>query len=171
MAVIALFTNRLPNNWTIEKAVLVKASPRQIYSILDSLENWPTWTVWNNQNEASLSFSYPAHRSGVGAVQVWQSARLSGHLTLTKSNLDREIQYEFLLKPSNLLIKGTFAIAAADLEYTQLAWRCVLSPVQSINPVTRYLAHNLRNSFDLDITDSLSNLVSIFEPETQREEK
>ena len=61
------------------------------------------------------------------------------------------------------------AVAAADLEYSQLGWRLVLSPVKSFNPVTRYLAYNLRQSFELDIADSLSNLVTIFEPETQRE--
>lgn len=166
LVVAVIFSGRLPSSWVLEKAVLVKASPARIYPLLDTLENWTKWTVWNNVNEPTLQFSYEGSRIGVGSTQVWKSQKLNGRLTITKSQLDRELQYRFELAEGSLVIVGTFALAMADPEYTQVAWRCQLEDVQSINPLQRYMAYFLRTSFDSDMEESLNNLVEIFEQDS-----
>lgn len=162
-----ILANRLPNTWRIDKAVLVRASPRRIFSLLDTLENWAQWTVWNPQNEPSLTFTYEGGQVGVGATQIWKSNRLNGKLKITKISLDSELQYEFQLSQAGLCIKGTLVLGVADTLYTQVAWRCELEDLsKSINPIQKYLGYALQKSFDTDMEESLNNLVALFGQDT-----
>ena len=153
----------LPASWVVEKAELIHATPVDLFPLLNNLEEWPNWTVWSPDNKDSdLSFDYGPERSGVGAQQIWKSNRMNGIMTLTHSEENKEIQYQFDIKEGNLTLVGTIVLAPADVHYTQIAWRCQLKDLDN-NPIKRYQAFFLKNYFDTTIEGSIIALQSMFE--------
>ncbi|MBL4650131.1 MAG: SRPBCC family protein [Aureispira sp.] len=160
----------LPATWVIEKAELIHATPDDLFALINSLEEWPNWTVWSPDNEDStLTFEYPDQKEGLGATQIWKSNKMNGILAITKSELGQEIKYQFDIKEGNLTLLGTIVLAPADTNYTQIAWRCQLQELKDNNPIRRYQAFFLKNYFDTTIEGSLTSMSSMFNSEESLE--
>lgn len=160
----------LPATWVIEKAELIHATPDDLFVLINSLEEWPNWTVWSSDNEDSnLSFEYPDKKEGLGASQIWKSNKMNGTLAITESTSNKEVKYQFDIKEGNLTLLGTIVLAPADTNYTQIAWRCQLKELKDSNPVRRYQAFFLRNYFDTTIEGSLASMLSMFNSEESSE--
>lgn len=157
----------LPVSWIIEKAELVNATPKDLFPLLNSLEEWPNWTVWSSED---LSFEYPQHKAGLGAVQVWKSNKINGTLTIIESDLNKEIKYQFNIAEGDLTLVGTIVLAVADANYTQIAWRCQLQELKDNNPIRRYQAYFLKNYFDTTIEESLHAMISMYSTDSTTEE-
>jgi len=156
----------LPNTWVVEKAELIHATPPDLFPLINSLKEWQNWTVWSPDNQDSnLTLGYQGNEKGVGAVQLWKSNKINGQLTITQSDALKEIQYQFNINEGNLTLLGTIVLAAADANYTQIAWRCQLKQLEDNNPIRRYQAFFLKNYFDTTIEGSIAALQSIFDPE------
>lgn len=153
----------LPASWVLEKAVLVNARPKTLFPLLNELEKWGEWTVWTAEED--FSWSYPGLTTGEGAVQVWESSRINGHLTITKSVPHQTLEYKFEINEGKLVVLGTLVLAAADPDYTQVAWRCQLVPLTDNNPIRRYQAYFLKNYFDTAMESSLAALPALFSSE------
>ncbi len=152
----------LPTTWLLEKAVLVRARPKELFPLLHDLERWQEWTVWAPAEEADLSLTYPGASAGEGAVQLWKSSRINGQLTVTKSIPDQTIDYRLEIDEGRLTVIGTLVLAAADPDYTQVAWRSQLEPLTDNNPIRRYQAYFLKNYFDTTMESSLAALPALF---------
>lgn len=155
----------LPTAWTVEKAELIRTTPENLFPLINSLESWAHWSAWSSENKGSeFEFEYKDNqKEGLGATQVWKSTRVNGILTITQSELNKEIHYQLDIKEGNLSLIGTIVLAVADLDYTQIAWRCQLKKLNDKNPIRRYQAYFLKNYFDTTIEDSIFSLQSIFE--------
>ncbi|MGH1336431.1 MAG: SRPBCC family protein [Aureispira sp.] len=151
----------LPATWGIEKAVLVPARPKELFPLLNELERWQEWTIWSPEEE-DFSLTYASHSTGEGAIQIWKSKRINGRLTLTKSVVDQALEYRFEIDEGQLVVLGTLVLAAADPDYTQVAWRCQLDPLTGSNPIRRYQAYFLKNYFDTAMESSLAALPALF---------
>lgn len=154
----------LPTSWVIEKAVLVGARPKDLFPLLNELERWAEWSVWSPEEE-DFSLIYPDKSTGVGAIQIWKSNRINGRLTVTKSVVDQALEYRFEIDEGSLTVLGTLVLAAADPDYTQVAWRCQLEPLMGSNPIRRYQAYFLKNYFDTAMENSLAALPALFDNE------
>lgn len=156
----------LPATWVVEKAELIHATPDDLFALINSLDEWPNWTVWSSDNEDSnLSFEYPDQKEGLGASQIWKSNKMNGTLAITESTVNKEVKYQFDIKEGNLTLLGTIVLAPADTNYTQIAWRCQLKELKDSNPVRRYQAFFLKNYFDTTIEGSLASMLSMFNSE------
>lgn len=151
----------LPTTWGIEKAVLVPARPKSLFPLLNELERWQEWTIWS-PGEDNFSLTYKDDSKGEGAIQIWQSNRINGHLTITKSVINEALEYRFEIDEGKLVVLGTLVLAAADPDYTQVAWRCQLDPLTDSNPIRRYQAYFLKNYFDTAMESSLAALPALF---------
>lgn len=151
----------LPATWIIEKAELIAAPTRDIYPLLYNLREWGNWTIWTAEGGA-LEFEYKGNEVGAGAVQEWQSKRINGTLQITRVVENQEIDYVFRIKESNLVLKGTIVLAAADTNYTQVAWRVELEKLAANSPVRRFQAVFIRNYFERAIEESLLSLQSMY---------
>ncbi len=151
----------LPTSWVVEKAVLVQARPKQLFPLLHELHRWQEWTVWTPEDE-DFNLTYPAATAGVGAVQIWESSRINGRLTVTKSEPNQTLEYRFEIDEGRLTVLGTLVLGAADLDYTQVAWRSQLEPLTDNNPIRRYQAYFLKNYFDTTMESSLAALPGLF---------
>jgi hypothetical protein len=153
----------LPSAWIIEKAELIQSTPEQLFPLINSLDQWPNWTVWSADNFSDLELDYQDKKEGLGAVQIWKSKRINGILTITQSEINKEIQYQFDIKEGKLALLGTIVLDPADSNYTQIAWRCQLKNLKGNNPIRRYQAFFLKNYFNASIQESINSLKSMFE--------
>ncbi|MCH2023373.1 MAG: hypothetical protein MK207_12935 [Saprospiraceae bacterium] len=162
--IISLVGMLMPSSWMFEKAELIHASPAQLFPFINSLEKWSEWTVWAQTKIVSeLDFEYKDKKEGIGAVQIWKSNKMNGVLTITQSDLDKEVKYQFDISEGNLNLLGTIVLDQADSEYTQIAWRCKLKKLNDFNPIRRFQAYFLKNYFDTTIEGSILSLKEMFE--------
>lgn len=151
----------LPKTWVIEKAVLIPERPAPLYPWVGDLDRWPKWMTWIPEDTLVLEKLPPA-------ADIVDSGRINGHLTLTERRPPEEVHYRFTIAEGRLEVHGTLVLGAADLEYTQLAWRCQLQPLTDNNPIRRYQAYFLKNYFDTAIESSLQTLLEQFEPSSEQ---
>lgn len=154
----------MPQSWQVERAVLVNTSAAELFDMINSPRQWQTWTVWNESEEGELRILYPEHppHVGVGARATWVRGRVRSELLFTKSAKNAEISYTLSIHGGRFVLEGTIALGVADAYFTQVAWRCSLQPISSLNPIQRYLGAQLHAAFDADIEESLQNLVRRF---------
>ena len=171
LLVVTLLGMFLPNAWQIEKAELIHASPAELFQLINFLNKWPEWSVWNNENDDRLDFEYKGPDGGLGAIQIWADGPINGQLTITRSVLDKELQYQFEIDGGKFIIIGTIVLAVSAGGYTQLAWRCQLNEIKGSNPITRYQAYFLQNYFNTTIEESLENLKSLYLEEEEATEE
>lgn len=157
----------LPATWQVEKAELIYASPSELFLLLNSPEKWPEWTVWNKENQAGIEFEYQGPNGGLGAIQIWTGSRINGQLTITRSVVDKELQYQFDVDNGKFILLGTIVLDIAEGGYTQLAWRFELKEIKNSNPINRYQAYFLQNYFNTTIEESLENLKSSYPSEKE----
>lgn len=146
----------LPKTWVIEEAVLIHARPAELYATVGNLERWSEWMTWVPKGSKVKQTSAPV-------VEIADSGRINGQVTLTQQTPPREVHYRFDVAEGQLLVHGTLVLDAADLEYTQLAWRCRLEPLTDNHPIRRYQAYFLKNYFESAVQSSFNTLLEQFE--------
>ena len=145
----------------IEKAVLIKTSPPKLFPLINTLNQWPDWSAWSS--ESDFKFEYNEKKAGFGAVQIWQSNKINGVLTITQSNPDNEMQYQLDVKEGNFNLLGTIVLSETNSEFTQIAWRCELKKLKNHNPLKRLQAYFLKKYFESTIESSIIGLQKMFE--------
>jgi hypothetical protein len=153
----------LPDHWAIEEAVLVNTTPDKLFPLLDDLKAWETWSVWSAQDrKMAIEIEYPGISKGKGAIQLWSSRTLNAKLALTSSLANETVSFSLEVKEANLKLKGIIALGIADVGYTQVAWRFVLDPLESKNPIRRYQAFFFKNYISKALERNLANLQNRF---------
>lgn len=154
----------MSSTWVVERAVLVNTSAAELFELINSPRQWQLWTVWTGSEEGDLRITYPeqAPEAGVGARATWVRGRVRSELLFTKSAKNAEISYTLSIHGGRFVVEGTIVLGVADTYFTQVAWRCSLQPIASLNPIQRYLGAQLHAAFDADIEESLQNLVQRF---------
>lgn len=161
----------LPDSWAIEEAVLVNTTPDKLYPLLNDLREWETWSVWSAQeNKAALTIEYPGQSKGAGATQLWSSRTLNAKLSLTGCRVNETIRFSLEVKEANLELKGIIALGIADVGYTQVAWRFVLTPLGRLNPIRRYQAFFFKNYISKALERNLANLQGRFSLKQEKNE-
>lgn len=155
----------LPATWIIEKAELINAPARDIFPLLNKLKAWESWTVWFEEGE-DVDFEYEGEVYGEGAIQKWESKRINGTVIIKKIITNEQVDYIFRVDEGNLTLSATIVLAAADTNYTQMAWRYELKKLEDNNPVRRFQAMFIKNYLERVMEESLLSLQSIFEQET-----
>jgi hypothetical protein len=150
----------LPTNYTMDEAVLLNAEADEIFPLLNVLENWQDWTVWNEANGLELTYDGPV--SGPGAILNWEGTQIQGKLQVERIQIPTSIEFLLSLDQAKFLVQGTIVLDATMPLVTQIAWRSELSVQQAINPVHRYQAYFLRNYIASSMQESLKNLSNLF---------
>ena len=71
------FAATRPDEFRIERAALVKASPERIYPLISDFREWPRWSPWEKVDPA-MKRTLSGAPSGVGAVYAWDGDRNVG---------------------------------------------------------------------------------------------
>ncbi|MCP4910471.1 MAG: hypothetical protein GY907_07160 [Bacteroidetes bacterium] len=86
--------------------------------LINFLEKWPEWTVWNKENNEGLEFEYQGPNGGLGAIQIWKGSRITGRITIIRSLVDKELQYQFDIDGDKFPMLGTIVLDTAEGGYS-----------------------------------------------------
>lgn len=66
----------LPSKISFERNLSINADKKIIFSYLENLKQWETWSAWSTQNDASIIFTFPEKYFGTGAIMQWKGKKL-----------------------------------------------------------------------------------------------
>jgi hypothetical protein len=158
----------LPNSWRVDREVLLHCKPESIFPLVNRLQNWQEWSVWNKEN--GMNFSHSGPDEGKNAVMSWKGNQINGKMSITKSELNHSLELQMNLENDRFLVNCIIVIDASGPDYCQVAWRSELNMAKNYNPVSRYQAYFLKNYFDTSMTESLNGLKAIFPDDELLEE-
>jgi uncharacterized protein YndB with AHSA1/START domain len=92
VALVLIFAATRPNTLTIQRSIIIQASPEKVFALLDDFQNWPRWAPQDNE-DSTLVRSYSGPASGLGAVSEWSGKGNSGQgrITITASEPPRSL--------------------------------------------------------------------------------
>ena len=60
----------LPSTARVERSVLVRGQPQDVFSLVASLKRWPEWTAWTTNRFPDLTMRFEGPDTGVGATMT-----------------------------------------------------------------------------------------------------
>jgi hypothetical protein len=167
LALLWLWGLSLPKTWTIEKAVLIKGQPREIFPLLADFEQWSIWTVWNDTDSASLQIEYPKKGEFHSSQMVWRKG-IPAEWTMRKIVVPSLVEMDLRLKTGKLHLQATLALGITDGQHCQLAWRLnVVEKDSNDNPLNRMQGLLMKNYFNKAISRNLQQLQQLYADKTE----
>lgn len=96
VALIALFVIVgivLPNDFRVERSVVIDAEPARVHALVGDLTRWEEWTPWK-EVDPEVQTTLGSQTSGVGASQSWTDSSGGGDLVFTESSVENGIAYD-----------------------------------------------------------------------------
>jgi len=124
----------LHRKWRVVRRIIIHVPPPQIFPYLNDLQNWPLWTEWAMREE--VRYSYGEATAGVGAIQKWETRRMSGTMKIVQSVPDERVVYELDINHGKCRLDGVLSLEEIDGS-TRITWLCKWE--SGPNPYGRYL--------------------------------
>ncbi len=156
LLIVSLF---LPSKWSVERTARIAAPASAIFPYVNSLKQWPAWTVWY-EREPDLRVSYDGPDAGVGAVSRWAGKDGQGEMTITASEPDKTVSYDLVFNNGEFRVRGELRLAASA-DGTTVSW--TTGGDVGRNPVGRYIALFMDRWMGRDFEHSLAKLKKTLE--------
>ncbi|MEI8342944.1 MAG: SRPBCC family protein [Verrucomicrobiota bacterium] len=124
----------LHRKWRVVRRIIIHAKSKEIFPYLNDLQNWPLWTEWAMRDD--VHYSYGDVKAGVGAVQNWETRRMSGTMKIIQSVQDERVVYDLDLNHGKCRLEGVLSLEEIDGS-TRVTWLCKWE--SGPNPYRRYL--------------------------------
>jgi Polyketide cyclase / dehydrase and lipid transport len=116
VAAVGLF---LPRDWSVERSIVIQASPETIHPWVDSPAKWKEWFDFSEMGEMAVEVSGPA--SGVGATYVWTSPASNGRMTIVESDPKTGVRFDEAIESDSINAHGSILFAAEGAA-TRVTW-------------------------------------------------
>lgn len=124
----------LPSNPHIERSTVIKASPEEVFAVVNDLTRASEWSPWAKQ-DANTKFAIDGPPTGVGAKMSWSSVKLGNG---TQEILESEPFSHVRIKLEFSGGGGFASFALAPVEGgTKIVWS--LDTEAGYNPIARYM--------------------------------
>ncbi|MCB9915579.1 MAG: SRPBCC family protein [Planctomycetes bacterium] len=114
----------LPDTYSVERELVLNATPEATYDTIATLSTWPEWAVWNKEMDPTATWEFSGPASGDGAVWSWTGAEGglgTGVLTLRDCARPASITYD-LVMGGDWSSVGVFTISPAG-EGVRVHWQ------------------------------------------------
>ena len=94
LALLVIGALFLPSHSHLERSVVMKADPANIFNEVNTLKNWESWSPWHKL-DPNMKLTYEGPESGKGAKYIWKSDKKdvgSGSLWIVDSKPDSFVQ-------------------------------------------------------------------------------
>ena len=71
VAAVLVYTAMQPDNFHVERSIVIKAPPEKIFPNINSFHQWEAWSPWEKIDPA-IKRTYGGAESGKGATYAWQ---------------------------------------------------------------------------------------------------
>ena len=98
VAAILLYAASQPDNFRVERTIVIKAPPEKVFAQINGFHQWEAWSPWEKIDPA-VKRTYSGADTGKGAAYAWQGNKDvgQGRMEIVEST-----------PPSNILIKIDF---------------------------------------------------------------
>src|SRR5438445_6239343 len=84
IGIFAIVVATRPSSFKIERSAVIVAPPDVIYSQINDLHAWSSWSPWEKQDPA-MKKTFSGAPAGVGSVYEWASDNVGqGRMTITE---------------------------------------------------------------------------------------
>lgn len=97
----------LPTTYSVQRSIVIDATPAEIHEYVGDLDNWGEWEPWT-ESDPSIAVTLGDKTTGIGAHQSWTGDSGDGALEFTMSSPDTGIEYD-------LVFDGQFECQSAML--------------------------------------------------------
>lgn len=112
-----------PDTFRVERAASIKAAPEKVFSLINDLRTWRTWSPWEKK-DPGMKRTYSAVTSGKGATYAWEgnSEVGQGGMEITESLPSSKIAIKLdFIKPFEGHNTVVFALEPQG-EMTNVTW-------------------------------------------------
>lgn len=100
----------LPNEYEIERELVIPAEVEVLYDTIADLTTWPAWSAWNREIDPDASWLFEG-KSGVGNVMQWDGPELGqGRLEIVAANSPKLVTYVLTMPDGSLASRGSFEL-------------------------------------------------------------
>jgi len=161
VAVLIVIGFLLPEQYNVERSIVIEAPPPEIHAQVADLKQWPKWTVWNKEKYPELEYSYEDDSIGKGAVQTWTDPKHgNGSLEITWANPYGGIQYTMTMDAFDHELKGDIRYTREG-DKTRVTWTS--RGELGNNPVMRWLGLTFDKAIGAEYEASLQRLKNVVE--------
>lgn len=121
IAFLAFYFTR-PNSYDVERTIVIKASPEQIWPYVSNFENWNKWSAWK-EKDSTVTNTFEGEQGIVGSVTEYTSLESgSGRMVNTGMTKNEEITYNMkFLEPWESESTGHVRLKKVD-GGTEVSW-------------------------------------------------
>ncbi|MBV8659111.1 MAG: SRPBCC family protein [Burkholderiales bacterium] len=136
VAVLAIVGLLLPAHFKVERSIVIKAKPEDIYAQLDDPKAWKAWSIWVRRDPA-MQIAYGDVAHGVGAHWSWRSkTEGNGAMTFTASDPGKLLTYKLEFPDYGMVSTGVLRLEPAT-DGVKLTWNN--EGDMDHNPMNRYM--------------------------------
>lgn len=122
IAAILLYAATKPDNFHVERSIVIKATPEKIFPYINDFHLWNEWTPYNKDPAMKKTFTGSA--SGKGAMYAWEGNKEvgKGDIAITASTPPNKVELDLhMIEPFEGRNVVLFTLAAAG-ETTKVTW-------------------------------------------------
>ncbi len=162
LAAMFIYATMRPDEFRIERSAAIKASPDEIFPLINDFRAWPDWSPWEKR-DPNLKRSYGVTTSGQGALYEWSGDRNvgQGRMTITESVPPSRLAIDLhFLKPFKARNVVEFTLEPAP-QATRVTWT-MHGPVRLMFKIM-HLFVDMDRMIGRDFEAGLANLKTLAE--------
>ena len=150
----------MPQEWTVERSLVVRAEPARIHPLVGNLEGWKRWMPWL-EDDPKMTLAFAGTAGAPGSTMRWTSEAMgNGTLTVTKSDPATGLEYELSMDEFAVPAHGSIRYSAEG-DATRLTWRD--TGTLGRNPFVRLFGPLLEGALGQSFEKGLANVKSVVE--------
>jgi polyketide cyclase/dehydrase/lipid transport protein len=119
--VFLLVSAFLPNEYEIERELVIPTEIEMLYDSVADLTSWPAWSAWNRELDPEATWLFEGE-AGVGSVMQWDGLELGkGRLEIVEAVSPSQLTYVLTMPDGSLASRGTLALTAEG-SATRVRW-------------------------------------------------
>jgi len=157
VVVVGLF---LPTSYTVERSIVIDATPARIHKYVGDLNNWDAWEPWKEE-DPTLVVTHGEKLKGVGASQSWVGKSGDGALAFTKDSPEEGIEYDVFFDDGKYTCQSTMTYDPLEDNETKVTW--TMSGDMDMPVIGGYFVLMMDSAVGKRFNKGLSNLKSTVE--------
>lgn len=147
----------LPQDWAVERSIVIKAPKDQIYPYVANFrDGWLQWSSFDKQ-DPSIEYRYEGELQGAGAKRSWTSSKMgNGSQEITKADIENGIEFT-LTMDNQFKINGFIRFETLE-NGTKVTWKDW--GTASSNPFQRIMVNLMDFMMGKAFEESLTTLKS-----------
>ena len=122
LAIVLVYAASRPDTIHVERSIDIKASPENIFGLINDFRQWNDWTPYNK--DPAMKKSYSGSASGKGSMYAWEGNKEvgQGEISITGSTPTSEVALDLhMIKPFEARNSVLFSLSKAG-NSTRVTW-------------------------------------------------